>query len=416
MALDINYVRQQFPALTLGGLYLDNPGGSQVVRHCLQAMEHYLIETNSNRGGAFATSLASDAVITRSRQALASLLHAAKPEEIVFGPNMTSITLAVSRSLAVLLEPEDELIVTRLDHDANISPWLQAADSAGCQLHWIDFDRASGRLNLDQLEAKLNDRTKLVAVGYASNALGTINPIGQICQMARQVGAWTYVDAVQYAPHGPIDVQQLDCDFLVASAYKLFGPHLGFLYGRYDLLNQLPAFKVRPASNLPPGKFETGTQNHEGISGLLGTMDYLADLGDRFGQAAKLELQPRYHGRALDLKAAMSTIGQYEHDLTQYLLERLDAVEGIQIYGPPSSKDRVPTVSFRLGDLEPRQVAKRLGEQDIYLWDGNFYALAVTEHLGLEQSGGLVRVGLVHYNTRAEVDQLIEALQQLSAS
>ena len=415
MTLDIDFVRSQFPALERDGIYFDNPGGSQVVRHSLDRIQDYLVNTNSNRGGAFSTSQASDAIIDQSRAAVASFINADRPEEIVFGPNMTSLTLSLSRSITGEFSASDEIIVTRLDHDANISPWLHVAAATGCQLHWIDFDRASGRLSMDQLESALNERTKLVAVGYASNALGTINPIAQICEMARSVGAWSYVDAVQYAPHQPIDVAALGCDFLVASAYKLFGPHLGFLYGRYELLDLLKAFKVRPAPENPPGKFETGTQNHEGIAGLLGVMEYLGQLGRRLGDDLRLELEPTYQGVELDLKAAMGAIMDYEHDLCGYLLNQLRELPEVQIYGPMDLDNRVPTVSFRLEGIKPGRAAQLLGDLGVYVWNGNFYALAVTEHLGLEDSGGLIRVGLVHYNQRNEIDSLINGLKTILA-
>lgn len=415
MALDLEFVRDQFPALNNAGVYFDNPGGSQVVQPCLDRMREYLINSNANRGGAFASSQASDAILEQSRAAVASFINASRPQEIIFGPNMTSLTLSLSRALTTEFSESDEIIISRLDHDANISPWLQVAAASGCRIHWIDFDPANGRLDMDQLQSKLNEHTKLVAVGYASNALGTVNPIARICQMAQNVGAWSFIDAVQYAPHQPIDVSALGCDFLAASAYKLFGPHIGFLYGKHDLLAQLQAFKVRPASNKPPGKFETGTQNHEGIAGLLGTMEYLAQVGRRFGDELRLELNPSYQGLALDLKAAMTSIMDYEQELNSYLLQQLKTLDEVQIYGPDTIDDRVPTVSFRLENVAPRRAAQLLGDLGIYVWDGNFYALAVTEHLGLEGSGGLIRVGLVHYNTRSEVDRLINGLKTILA-
>ncbi|MFP3854519.1 MAG: cysteine desulfurase-like protein [Anaerolineales bacterium] len=414
MALDVQFVRDQFPSLDSEAVFLDNPGGSQIARPSLDRMRAYLVDTNANRGGAFSTSQATDAILRQSRQAAADFLNAEKAEEIVFGPNMTTLAFTLSRALADRFSPSDEIIVTRLDHDANIAPWVQLAERKGCPVHWIDFDRVRGRLDMTALERAVNQNTKLIAVGYASNALGTINPVEEITQIAHQHDALCFVDAVQLAPHQPVDVRQLDCDFLALSAYKLFGPHIGLLYGKHELLSELPAAKVRPASDKAPHKFETGTQNHEGIAGLLGTMEYLAELS-RFGGQFHNKLSEFFEGRILELKTAMRVINEYELSLTEYLLEQLTSIDELSIFGPATTEDRVPTVSFRLEGVSPRRVAELLADLGIYVWDGNFYALAVTEHLGLEESGGLVRVGLVHYNTQREVDQLVNGLRTIVA-
>lgn len=418
MALDVQRVRRSFPALTSDTAFLDNPGGTQICRPALDRIRQYLTETNANHGGAFATSQASDALINSARGAAADFLGARRPHEIVFGPNMTSLTLNLSRSLARTLTPEDEIIVTRLDHDANISPWLHVAEAIGCRVHWVDFDVEDCTLDLNSFHGALNENTALVAVGYASNAVGTVNPVRELVEASHEVGALCYVDAVQLAPHSPIDVQELGADFLVFSAYKVFGPHIGVLYGRHDLLDALPAFKVRPAPERPPGKFETGTQNHEGIAGLLGALEYLAELGREYGGDQLPGLKDKYSGQALDLRAGMSAIEEYERGLSDRLLTGLGEIRGLRLFGHSDSGDlhrRVPTVSFRLGDLKPRRVAELLGELGIYVWDGNFYALAVTERLGLEEKGGLVRVGLVHYNTAGEVDRLLDGLTAVQA-
>ena len=267
MTLDLQLIRSRFPALKQDALFLDNPAGTQVAQPVLNRVNQYLIEMNANHGGAFATSIQSDALLDEARAACADFYNAPRADEIVFGPNMTSLTFNLSRSLARRLNPGDEIVVTRLDHDANITPWTMIAEDRGCIVRWVDFDVEDGTLRLDTLEAALENHPKIVSIGYASNALGTINPVKKITQMAHDVGALVFVDAVQYAPHGPIDVQDLGCDFLVSSAYKYFSTHVGVMYGRYDLLDELKAYKVRPASDLPPGKFETGTQNHEGIAG-----------------------------------------------------------------------------------------------------------------------------------------------------
>ena len=260
MPLDLPTIRSQFPSLNRPFIYLDNPGGTQVARTSMERIQEYLLECNANHGGAFTTSIESDAILSHAHQMAADFLNAALPEEIVFGQNMTTLTMAISRSLVSTFHPGDTIVVTRLDHDANISPWLLAAEDRGCKIRWVDFHTEDCTLDMDSMQAALGDKPRLVAVGYASNAVGTINPVKKITQMAHDVGALVYIDAVQYAPHGPIDVQDIDCDFLVCSAYKFFGPHVGLLYGKYHLLDNLKAYKVRPAPNDPPGKFETGTQ------------------------------------------------------------------------------------------------------------------------------------------------------------
>lgn len=408
MTFDLDAVRRQFPALQGPAVFLDNPGGTQVPGAVVERIRDYLTTSNANRGGAFATSRASDDLLEQARRAVAHFLGAGRPEEIVFGPNMTSLTFAISRSLAREFLPGDEIVVTRLDHDANIAPWLLLAEDRGCLVRWLDFDPADGTLDPRALEPLLGPRTRLVAVGYASNALGTINPVAELVRQAHAVGALCYVDAVQAAPHLAIDIASLDCDFLVVSAYKFFGPHLGALFARHEILERLRAYKVRPASNRPPGKFETGTQLHENIVGTLGALEYLAAIG---GRASSPGLGPA-------LRKAMAGIGAYEAVLTRHLLAGLQTIPGLQLYGvvdPSRLDERVPTVSFTLDRHTPLQVAEALGREGIYVWDGNFYAPSVTEGLGLEARGGLVRVGLVHYNTTAEIDRLIEALLRLTA-
>ncbi len=413
--INVAALRKQFPSLQGETVFFDNPGGTQVPQLVIDRVAAYYRESNANHGGAFGTSMASDAIIDEARLAAADFLNASRPEEIVFGPNMTSLTLALSRALAHELNADDEIIVTRLDHDANISPWMQIAAARGATLRWLDFDVEDCTLLEDQFDALLNERTRLVALGYASNAVGTINPVESMVRKAREAGALSYIDAVQYAPHGPIDVEALDPDFLVVSAYKFFGPHLGLLYGKYEHLDRLSAYKVRPAPDDPPGKFETGTQNHEGIAGLLGAFEYLAGIGEAYGSEADLDAD-RYKGRALQLKRAMHAIQEYELSLSGALIEALGAVPGLHIWGITQGDDlamRVPTVSFTMEGHTPRAIAEHLAAAGINAWDGNYYALAVTERLGLEGSGGMLRVGLVHYNMVKEVDRLRQALLEL---
>jgi cysteine desulfurase family protein (TIGR01976 family) len=280
-------------------------------------------------------------------------------------------------------------------------------------VNWVDFHTEDGTLNMDELQAALERKPRLVAVGYASNALGTINPVSKITQMAHEAGTLVYIDAVQYAPHGPIDVQKLGCDFLVCSSYKFFGPHMGVLYGHYDLLDQLTAYKVRPAPTAPPGKFETGTGNFEGMCGVLGALEYIEWLGETFGDEHLEHYSTDYSGRRLSFKKGMSAIRSYEFELSRALLDILAETPGITVYGIKDTRrleERVPTCAFTLAGKSPRQVAEELDEANIYVWDGNYYALEVTTRLGLEESGGMVRVGPVHYNTLEEIEKFGEAL------
>ena len=412
MTLDISAIRSQFPSLNRPAIFFDNPGGTQIAKQSLDRINKYLIECNANHEGAFATSIASDAILDQAHRAMADFYNAANPEEIVFGNNMTTLTLHISRSISRDWKEGDEIVVTRLDHDANATPWVLAAQDRGCKVTWVDFDVEDGTLKLDDLQKALERKPRLLAVGYASNSLGTINPVEKIVKMAHDAGTLVYIDAVQYAPHGPIDVQKLDCDFLVSSAYKFFGTHAGILYGKRELLEKLFAYKVRPATNELPGKFETGTQNHEGIAGVLGAIEYFEWIGGEFGNEY-FEGEENYKGRRLELKKAMIAIHAYENELSRALLSALQAVPGITIFGLSDVQrlgERVATYSFRLKDLHPRKAAQRLAEQGIYVWDGNYYAVNVTERLGLEDDGGMVRVGAVHYNTLEEVERLKEAL------
>jgi cysteine desulfurase family protein (TIGR01976 family) len=419
MNLDLDQIRSQFPALQRPAVFLDNPGGTQIARQSVERMQAYLQENNANHGGAFATSRASDATIDQARLAMADFLNAPRPETIVFGPNMTSLTFNISRSLARSWMPGDEVVVTRLDHDANITPWVMAANDHDCRVRWVDFHTQDGTLDLDDLKKALESQPRRLAVGYASNALGTINPLSKIISMAHAAGALVYVDAVQYAPHGPIDVQTLGCDFLVCSAYKFFGPHVGVLYGKYELLDEMTAYRVRPAPADPPGKFETGTGNFEGYAGVLGALEYFEWLGKTFGADFEERYGADYSGRRLRFKQAMATIRSYETSLSRAVLEHLAATPGVQVYGPKDTQkleERVPTVSFTLKGWQPRRVAEKLAEAGFNVWDGNYYALAITERLGLEENGGMVRVGPVHYNMVEEIKRLGDALRKIAAS
>ncbi len=413
-------VRSHFPSLALRQdgrpvVFFDNPGGTQAVGACIDAITQYLTTSNANTHGAFLTSQRTDAMLAEAHAAMADLLNAADPRETVFGPNMTTLTFAMSRALARTFEPGDEIVVTRLDHDANVAPWQAVADDRGLVIRMADIDPLTCTLDMASLRECITPRTKLVAVGYASNAVGTINDVATAIAWAKEVGALTWIDAVQYAPHGPIDVQALGCDFLACSAYKFFGPHLGIVYGRLPLLEALTAYKVRPAENTPPDKWETGTQNHECIAGLLGTLNYLAELG-RAHESSYAARFPRMTGRRLALHCAMAAIQEHERELARHLLAGLASIEGLRIYGLTAEEDlprRVPTVAVTAPRHTPQELAERLGERGIFTWDGNYYAINLMERLDLEASGGALRIGLAHYNTIEEIERLLAALREI---
>lgn len=407
--LDPSLIRPHFPALnqTQDGqpvVFFDNPGGTQCPQRVIDAVANYMMNDNANHGGAFATSQRSDEMLHDAHQAMADMLGAASADEIVFGANMTTLTFSTSRALGRELKPGDEIVITRLDHDANVSPWLLLAQDTGAVIRWVDIREEDVTLDMASFEAAITEKTKIVATGYASNAVGTINDVKTIVEMAHGVGALAYIDAVQYAPHGPIDVQGLGCDLLVCSAYKFFGPHVGVLYGKLDLLDKLSAYKVRPADDRPPYKFETGTLNHEGIAGTRAAVEYLAQLTGAKGT------------RRERVAAGMAAIKDYEKSLSAKLISGLQRIKGLKIWGITNLLHldrRVPTVSFTLEGHHPRDMAEYLGQHGIYVWDGNYYALAVMERLGLEPKGGMLRVGPVHYNTTREIDRLVDELEAL---
>ena len=408
--IDLSAVRDQFPALSLkdsgrAPVFFDGPGGTQVPRRVIDAVSHYLACTNANHGGPFRTSRESDAVLAAAHEAMADFLNARSAREIVMGPNMTTLTFQFSRSMAQELNAGDEIIITRLDHDANRAPW-QALAEKGVILREVDFDPSDCTWSAEALARQVTSRTKVVAVGLASNSTGTINPVAEAARIARQAGALCFVDAVHYAPHGPIDVNAIGCDFLACSAYKFFGPHTGILWGRYELLDRLPAYKVRPAADTPPHKWETGTQGFEGIAGLRGALAYLEWLGRTFsaGKGAS---------RRAALRDAMKGIQEYESVLCGALADGLQSVKGVCIKGVVGAsrmKNRVPTFSFTLDGHHPKKICQALDGAGIFAWDGNYYAPEVTRRLGLEESGGMVRVGAVHYNTPAEIQRLVDVL------
>jgi len=410
--LDLAWVRQQFPSLQTqvngqAAAFLDGPAGTQVPQQVIDAIQKYLLHDNANTCGAFATSRRTDAMIAGARQAMADFFNCA-PDEVSFGQNMTTITFALARAIGRELDAGDEVVVTTLDHDANVAPW-RALEEKGVIVRQVDIREADCTLDMDDLKRKLSKKTKLVAVGYASNAVGTINPVAEIARLAHSVGALIFVDAVHYAPHGVIDVQALDCDLLACSPYKFFGPHMGTLYGKHEHLMRFAPYKVRPAPDALPDRWETGTQVQELIAGIAAAVEYLAELGRRHDPAAQ--------DRRSALLAAYRVT--HEHEIAQLakLMEGLQRIDGLRIFGisdPARFAQRCSTVSIRLDRHTPTETANFLGDRGIFTWDGNFYALNLTERLGVQATGGLLRIGLVHYNTADEVERLLAALREFS--
>ncbi len=411
--LDVEWVRSHFPSLVAQvdgqtAAFLDGPAGTQVPSQVMAAIQHYLLHSNANTGGAFLTSRRSDEMIAHTRMAMADLFHC-DACEVVFGQNMTSLTFAMSRAIGRELGAGDEILLTTLDHDANFSPW-KALEEMGVVIRVADIHANDCSLDLEDLKSKLSQRTKLVAVGYASNAVGTINPVQEITRLAHAAGAMTYVDAVHYAPHGLMDVRELGCDFLVCSAYKFFGPHMGVLFGRREHLERFQPYKVRPAHNEIPDRWETGTLAHELIAGIGAAVEYIAGVGRHSDPAAKTRREA--------LAAAYRATVTHERQLIASLIEGLQTIPGVRIYGiidPKRLEERCSTLSLRIGDHPPKAIAEYLGKRGIFTWNGNYYALNLTERLQVEQKGGMLRIGLVHYNTQEEVDRLLAALREFAA-
>jgi cysteine desulfurase family protein (TIGR01976 family) len=399
----VGQLRRQFPSLQRqvegrSPVYLDGPGGTQVPQGVIDAITHYLTTCNANHGGLFTTSRESDAILQSGSQAVAELLNAPSPDEVVFGQNMTSLTFHLSRSISRTLKPGDEVLVTRLDHDANVRPWVLAAQDAGATARFVDVHLEDCTLDLDDLRRHLTERTRLLAVTAASNVVGTVTDIPALARLAHSAGALIYVDAVHYAPHGPIDVQAWDCDFLACSAYKFFGPHVGILWGRRHLLEALTPYKVRPADDTLPDRWMTGTQNHEGIAGVAAAVAYLRGIAPG------------------GVQAVMNALRAQEKQLGRRLLAGLAERPRFKVWGitdPARLDERVPTISISASDRTPAEIATHLAAREIYTWNGNMFALELSERLGLEEKGGFLRLGLVHYNTADEVDRTLQALDEL---
>ena len=385
---DVAATRAGFPSLTPGRIHLDNPGGTQVHGSVIDAVTEYYHRFNANLGGPFETSLESDRVLASARGDVAALLGA-EPAEIIFGANMTTLTFHVSRALTRGLSPGDEILLTRVDHDGNVAPWLLAAEDRGLTVRFADIDPDSCTIDVDDFAGQLSPRTRIAALNWASNGAGTISDAGRLCELAREAGAISYVDAVQYAPHGPADVHALGCDFLACSAYKFFGPHVGVLYGRGELLASIEPYRVRPADYPPPQNWETGTVNLEGIAGTAAAARYLTSLG-------------------------WEAVSAHERSLTKRIIDGLDAIPGVTQYGTRDLDRRVATVVFTVEGRSPREVTEALAADGIFVWDGNYYALELMRRLGLDDAGGAVRVGAVHYNTAQEVDAFLERLEAVA--
>jgi cysteine desulfurase family protein (TIGR01976 family) len=411
-SLDLTWIRSQFPSLaqTVNGqpaVFLDGPGGTQVPRRVIDAISDYLAHDNANTGGAYHTSRNTDRTIAEARAAMGDFLNC-DADEVVFGANMTSLTYAMSRSLGRELGPGDEIVLTLLDHDANFSPW-KALEEKGVTVRAAKFNAADCTLDMHDLARQITSHTRLVAVGYASNAVGTINNVKEVVRLARLAGALSYIDAVHYAPHGLIDVRALGCDFLVCSTYKFFGPHMGVLYGKREHLKRLRPYKVRPNSNNIPYCWEWGTLNHECIAGIKACVDYWEELGRR--------TTPAVASRREAIVAAHQAIRPHERAMTEKMIAGLLAIPGLKLYGisdPRRFDHRCATFVVRIEGHTPLELATKLGERGFFTWDGNYYALNVTEQLDVERLGGFLRIGLVHYNTMEEVEGLLGALREIA--
>lgn len=430
MSVDLSSCRREFPSLALRvngnvAAYFDGPGGTQVPTRVIEAVTRYFREANANCHGEFVTSQRTDEIISAARQAVADMLGAASADEIAFGPNMTTLNFALSRAIGRALAPGDEIVITDLDHEANRSPW-QALEEKGVVVRSVRVNIPECTLDYDDLERAITDRTKVVALGYASNAVGTINDVRRASALAHSVGALCVVDAVHYAPHGVIDVRDIECDFLLCSAYKFFGPHIGIMYGRRDVFGRLVTYKVRPQNPAAPYKIETGTLNHEGIAGVIEALEFIASLGDAAegveghndGAKTARGLQAHPEGaserseRRSRILAGLRAIELHERPLFSTLMDGLASIRKVTVYGLPAQAERTPTVSFTIEGRRPLDVARFLGQRGIFVWHGDFYATTLIERLGLAKAGGVVRVGMAPYNTMEEVERLLEAVEE----
>ncbi|MER8839214.1 cysteine desulfurase-like protein [Mesorhizobium sp. M0601] len=414
MDFRIDAVRAKFPALSLTDkgrrrIYLDNPAGTQVPQSVADAVSRCLLTTNANLGGFFDTTVAAQGIGDEAHLAMADFLGAASPQEIIIGANMTTLTYHMSRTLGRTMKPGDEIILTRMDHEGNVSPWLQLAEDLGLVVRWLPFDQQSWQIEEAALAALLSERTRLVALNYASNLTGSINRVKALTGIARRAGALVYVDAVQFAPHGLIDVQNLGCDFLICSAYKFFGPHMGILWGRLDVIDALKPYKCRCSSNALPERFELGTPQIELMAGLSAAVDYFAELGAAAGAQGS---------RRLKIAKAFEVSIAYENPLTRQLIDGLSDIAGLTIHGitdPKRINERVPTVSFTVEGIVPETIVRQMNAENIFLWSGHNYAWEIVHQLGIPAEQGVVRIGIAHYNTAAEIDETLESVHRVVA-
>jgi cysteine desulfurase family protein (TIGR01976 family) len=420
MHYDVEYIRNQFPALKLqvnghAAAYFDGPGGTQVPQRVIDAVVDYLVRCNANAGGAFLTSRNSDQAITAARHALADFLGS-DPDEVAFGQNTTTMLYQLAFALGREAGERNEIVITEIDHESNRGPWLALAER-GFKIREVRFDTETCTVDMADFKAKLSEKTLVASFNYASNGVGTVSDVKEMIRLAHAVGAVTVVDAVHYALHGALDVKALDTDFLLCSAYKFFGPHIGVFYGRRDKFEQLPTYRLRVQSEKIPYRIETGTLNHEGIAGAGEAVEFIADLGCRFGNLEAGSTAASGKGwseRRRLVVAGMEAMENYEQPLAAKLIAELTALDKVKIYGPPEGHPRTSTVSFTIDGVPAAHVAAALGEKGLFVWDGHFYAVCLVERLGLIESGGLVRVGLSPYNTEGEIDRLLDAVGKLA--
>ncbi len=421
MQYDVEYIRNQFPALkvTVNGhpaAYFDGPGGTQVPERVIEAMVSYLSNCNANAGGYFKTSRESDQIIAGARCALADFLGS-EADEIAFGQNTTTLIYQLALALGRFPGRRNEIIITEIDHEANRGPW-QALEEKGFIIREARFDPESCTLDLEDFKAKLSENTLVAAFNYASNAVGTISDVGEMARLTKEAGAISVVDAVHYALHGPIDVKAIGVDYLICSAYKFFGPHIGVLYGKREPFSALPSYRLQVQLDAVPHRIETGTLNHEGIAGAAEAVEFIADIGDRFG-AINCVSNPGGHNcpdRREKILAGMQVLEKYEQPLADKLLKHLAAIKGVRVYAPPAGQPRTSTVSFTVEGVSPDRVTEILGEKGIFAWNGHFYALRLVERLGLADKGGLIRIGLSPYNTEAEIDRLLFEIEAVAGN
>ncbi|MEW5783967.1 MAG: cysteine desulfurase-like protein [Bacillota bacterium] len=415
MAYDVDYVRRQFPALSLEvsgypAVYLDGPGGTQVPQRVIDAVVNYLVRCNANAGGPFHTSRESDRILKESRLAVADFLGA-EADEVSFGQNTTTLMFQLALALGRDKQKErNEILITELDHEANRGPW-EALAQWGFTIREVRLDPAGCTIDMDDFQAKLSERTAVAAFGYASNGVGTVSDVKQMVNLAHSVGALTVVDAVHYALHGPIDVKALDTDFLLCSAYKFFGPHLGIFYGKKEVFQTLQTYRLKVQSEAIPYRMETGTLNHEGIAGAREAVEFIADLGRRFGRVRD-DAAGSERRKAIVL--GMESMEEYEQPLARRLIEGLSEMKKVKVHGPSAGSPRTSTVSFTVDRMHSERVAELLGEKGFFVWAGHFYAIRLVERLGLQDQGGLVRIGLSPYNTAGEIERLLDEVGRMA--